>query len=311
MPHTPAPAPAQPDLRGRTAVVTGASDGVGVEIARGLAAAGAEVVLPVRDRAKGERAIARIRETVPDARLSLRDLDLARLASVRTLVADLAAEDASIDLLVLNAGVVLLGDRARYETEDGCELHLQTNFLGHAVLTLGLLPLLRARRGRVVVQSSLAAAVARVRWDDLPLRRRYGPLRAYGASKVLLGAFGFELARRSVAEGWGVTMKAGHPGIAAGTAIAPPIRALVPASAAHAFARWVGNSPQRAAQPALRAAVADAAASDFFAPAGLLQIGGPAIARRPFRRIADPVTGTRAWQITERFLATGRGSLRG
>ena len=310
MPHTPAPPPTRPALRGRTAVVTGASDGVGVEIARGLAAAGAHVILPVRSRAKGERAAARIRETVPDARLSLRDLDLARLASVRALAADLVAEGTPVDLLVLNAGVVLLADRTRYETEDGCELHLQTNFLGHALLTRELLSLLRG--GRVVVQSSLAAAVARVRWDDLQLRRRYGAFRAYGASKALLGAWGFELARRSAAEGWGVTVKAGHPGVAAETAIAPPIRALVPASAAHVFARWVGNTPERAAEPALRAAVADVAGPDFFAPAGLLQIGGAAVGRRPFRRIADPVTGARAWQVAEELVvAPDRGSLRG
>src|SRR5689334_2564751 len=114
-----------PDLSGRTAAVTGASDGVGVEIARGLAGAGAHVVLPVRGRAKGERAMARIRETHPAARLTLRDLDLARLDSVRALADALRSDRVPVDILVLNAGIVLLGDRERHVTEDGFELHFQ------------------------------------------------------------------------------------------------------------------------------------------------------------------------------------------
>ncbi|GAA5207024.1 SDR family oxidoreductase [Microbacterium kyungheense] len=294
-----------PDLSGRTAVVTGASDGVGVEIVRGLAGAGADVVLPVRNRAKGERAIARIRETQPDARLSLRDLDLARLDSVAALADALRSERAPVDLLVLNAGIVLLGDPERHVTDDGFELHFQTNFLGHFALTTALLPVLRERRARVVVQCSLAAAVSRVDWGDLASARRYRPLRAYGASKVALGLFACELARRSATEDWGVSVQLSHPGVAPDTAIAPALRARAGKGLQRAVAQHVGNTPAQAAEPALLASIAPAVAGapDLFGPSGPLHFGGPAARQRPYRRISDPAAGARMWAVAEQLLA--------
>src|SRR5690606_11984340 len=95
---------------------------------------------------------------IPGARIRLLDLDLARLDSVRALAAQLLAEDRPIDVLVLNAGVALIGDSVRHVTEDGLELHFQTNFLAQAALVLGLLPLLQRSRTHVVVQCSVASA---------------------------------------------------------------------------------------------------------------------------------------------------------
>jgi len=299
-----------PDLRGRTAVVTGASDGVGVEIAHGLACAGADVVLPVRNRAKGERVIAGIRESQPEARLTLRELDLARLDSVAALADALVSERVPIDLLVLNAGIVLLGDPERHLTADGFELHFQTNFLGHFALTTALLPLLRERsarasEARVVVQCSLAAGVSQLDWDDLQSSRRYSPLRAYGASKIALGLFGYELARRSAAGSWGLTVQLSHPGVVPDTGIAPALRARAKGGAQHSVARFVGNSPEQAAQPGLLAAVAPAGpgAPQFFGPSGMLHFGGPPAAQRPYRRITDAAAGERIWGLAERLLA--------
>ena len=305
MARTPARLVAIPDLRGRTALITGASDGVGVEIARGLASAGADVVLPVRSREKGERAVAEVRRTAPDAQVELRDLDLARLASVDALAADLLSERAPLDIVVLNAGIVLLGDRARRTSADGCELHFQTNFLGHFALTRALLPLLRGRRARVVIQLSLAAGTARIAWDDLQSERRYAALRAYGASKVALGLFGCELARRSTQQGWGLTVHLSHPGVAPGTAIAPAMRERGRGGPAEALAERWGNTPAEAAQPALLAAVTDAPPPGFFGPTGVLHVGGPAGPQRLYRRLTDPVAGARVWDVAERLLSEG------
>jgi NAD(P)-dependent dehydrogenase (short-subunit alcohol dehydrogenase family) len=291
-----------PDLRGRTALITGASDGVGVEIARGLADAGADLVLPVRNRAKGERAIERVRETVPGTRADLVDLDLAHLDSVRALAAAIVAERTPLDLVVLNAGIVLLGDRERHVSADGFELHFQTNFLGHFALTTTLLPLLQERGARVVVQLSLAAGVSHLAWDDLQSERRYAPLRAYGASKVALGLFGYELARRSAAGEWGVTVHLSHPGVVPDTGIAPAMRARDRGGLGRGLAERLGSTPAQAAQTALRAAVTDAAPPAFFGPQGPWHFGGVAGRVRPYRRLADPAAGARMWAVAEQLL---------
>ena len=202
-----------PDLTGRRAVVTGASDGIGVGIATRLAAAGAEVIVPVRNREKGERALAGIRTAVPDAQVSLRDLDLASLDAVRRLSAELRDEGTPISLLIANAGVMTPPQRRT--TEDGFELQMGANHLGHAALAAGLMPVLREGRARLTWQVSVAAARGRVHWEDPQQERSYDPMRAYRQSKIALGLLGLELDRRSRAEGWGVRSVLSHPGVAA------------------------------------------------------------------------------------------------
>ncbi|GAA1948981.1 SDR family NAD(P)-dependent oxidoreductase [Agromyces allii] len=292
-----------PDLSGTRALVTGASDGIGLEIARALAEAGAEVLMPVRNLEKGGRAEARIREHDPDARLALADLDLARLDSVHALVASLLAEGRPIDLVVLNAGVVLLGDRERHMSVDGYEVHFQTNFLGHAVLVLGILPLLLASpEPRVAVQGSLAAASARLDLDDEFVTGRYTPLRAYGSSKLALGLFGLELARRHAADGLRVGLC--HPGIAPDTAIAPDLRAKAPAYQRR-LSRRLGNTPAQAAQPALAALTTDVATGRLIAPSGLFQLSGRPVPTKLFRRLDDPAAAARVWTLAQRIADAG------
>lgn len=285
-------------LAGSTALVTGGSDGVGLEIVRMLADAGADVIMPVRNRAKGEAAIERIRETVRDARIVLHDLDLARLDSVDALTAGLR-EEAAIDICVLNAGVVLLGDRRRHLTADGFELHFQTNFLGHAALIRGILPLLERSRARVVVQTSIAAARARIDWNDLNGARRYSPYRAYAASKLALSLFGLELARRSGR----ITVNLSHPGVVPGTAIAAPVRALLPQDLVNWAVHRVGNAPATAAQTAFDAATSEADAPVMFAPSGPFGLWGAPVPRAPFRRFLDSDAAARVWREVDRLLS--------
>ena len=106
-----------PDLSGRLAVVTGANSGLGFGLVRALSAAGADVVMAVRSRPKGEAAIAQIHETVPAAKLTIKQLDLASLKSVAALGEELAVEGRPIDLLINNAGV--MAPPQRQVTEDG------------------------------------------------------------------------------------------------------------------------------------------------------------------------------------------------
>jgi NAD(P)-dependent dehydrogenase (short-subunit alcohol dehydrogenase family) len=303
MPRRPIDIPV-PDLTGRRALVTGGSDGIGLALATRLAGAGAEVLLPVRDRRKGEAAVARIRERHPAARIALHDLDLASLDSVATLAARLADEGAPLHLLVANAGVMTPPERRT--TEDGFELQLGTNHLGHFALVGGLLPLLRAGGARVVSQVSIAAASYAVGWDDLQWERRYRAGRAYSSSKIAQGLFALELQRRSAAGGWGVTSDLAHPGIAPTSLLAARTttgrsRDGLDVRVIRRLSRLgilVGTA-ESAALPALLAATTDGGGGRMYAPSGPGHLGGGPTELPPFSRVADPADARRMWAISE------------
>lgn len=297
-----------PDLTGRRAVVTGGSDGIGLLLAGRLAAAGAEVLLPVRDRAKGEAAVAAIRGRTPGADVALRTLDLAALDSVAALTDDLLAEGAPIHVLVNNAGVMTPPERR--ETADGLELQLGVNHVGHFALTTRLLPLLRAGRARVVSQLSLAANQGAMRWDDVNWESDYHGMRAYSQSKIALGLFGLELHRRSAAEGWGVQSSLSHPGVAP-----TGLLSARPEMGRHADTRqvrliralsrrgWLVGTPGTALLPALHAATSpDAESGGFYGPSGRGHLSGPPAPQGLYRRLQSADDGRRVWEVTEALL---------
>jgi NAD(P)-dependent dehydrogenase (short-subunit alcohol dehydrogenase family) len=201
-----------PDLSGRFAVVTGANSGLGLGLSKRLAAAGADVVMAIRCRTKGEAAIAEIRRDAPTAKLTIRHLDLSSLRSVAALGGELVAEGRPIDILVNNAGVMT--PPQRQETRDGYELQFGTNHLGHFALTGHLLPLLRgAKSARVVTVSSIAATQRHLDFGDPNAQHRYKPMRSYGVAKLAQLMFAVELERRSRLGGWGLMSNAAHPGL--------------------------------------------------------------------------------------------------
>nr|BFE56658.1 SDR family NAD(P)-dependent oxidoreductase [Dactylosporangium thailandense] len=185
------------DLAGRRAIVTGGASGIGVETARALAAAGAEVTLAVRDSAAGERTAADLIASTGNKALHVAPLDLADQASVRAFA---AAWDGPLHILVNNAGVMAspLG-----RTAEGWELQFATNHLGHFALAARLLPALRAAGGaRVVAVSSAAHLRSPVVFDDIHFERReYEPWLAYGQSKTANVLFAVEADRRWAGDG--------------------------------------------------------------------------------------------------------------
>ena len=201
-----------PDLSGKLAVVTGSNSGLGFGLATRLAAAGADVVMAIRNQAKGEAAVKEIQATVPDAKLTIKRLDLASLASVAALGDELNAEGRPINILINNAGI--MQPPQRETTEDGFELQFGCNHLGHFALTGHLLPLLRgAGDARVTSLSSTASLLGGVNFADPNWEKNYDATRAYAQSKSATLMFALELDRRSKEGHWDIKSNAAHPGL--------------------------------------------------------------------------------------------------
>lgn len=300
-----------PDLTGRLAVVTGASDGIGAVIASRLAAAGAEVIMPVRNQAKGDAAALRIRAAVDGARVSTRPLDLSSLSSVMSLTAALVAEGRAINILINNAGV--MQPPTRQVTRDGFELQWGTNHLGHFALTLGLLPLLREGRARVTHQTSVAARKGDMNWGDLNYEQSYDVMKAYAGSKIAVGLFARELDARSRANGWGISSNLSHPGISPTNLLAaqpamgrdrmPAARRLIGILSRIGLA----GTPDSAALPALMAATdPDYGGDQFFGPKRTA--GGPPALQEFWAPLRDMDDARRLWEASEQLVGTRANS---
>ena len=200
------------DMHGKLLVVTSANTGIGKETAKALADLGAHVVMACRSPERGQAALDELM-AVPGRQLSLMLLDLADLASVRRFADEFTAQYGRLDVLVNNAGVL---GRQHTLTKDGFELQLQTNYLGHFLLTMRLLPLLEAApQGRVVMLSSIAHTWTDVHFDDINLMRNYTRMIGYGQSKLCNLLFCRYLAALCRQNGSRVSVNAAHPGIVA------------------------------------------------------------------------------------------------
>lgn len=287
-----------PQQRGRTAVVTG-TGGLGFEDALELARAGADVIIAGRNPAKGVEAVARIHDRVPSAKVRFEALDLASLSSVEAFSERLRGQTDRLDLLINNAGVMV--PPKRQETEDGFELQLGTNYLGHFALTGRLMPLLRqSGRARVVTLSSVAARQGRIDFDDLNATKRYRPMPVYRQSKLACLMFAIELHRRSVAGEWGVASLAAHPGISRTDLLH---NAPGRGSATGLIRSWLWFLFQpawRGALPTLFAATVPVAKSGaYYGPDRLGEMRGyPALAKVP-RQALDKAASARLWQVSE------------
>lgn len=200
------------DMHGKLVVVTGANTGIGKETAKALSDLGAHVVMACRSPERGQAALDELM-AVPGRQLGLMRLDLADLSSVRRFADEFTAQYGRLDVLINNAGVL---GRHHMLTKDGFELQLQTNYLGHFLLTMRLLPLLEAApQGRVVMLSSIAHTWTDIHFEDINLTRDYNRMTGYGQSKLCSLLFCRYLAKQCEAKGLCVSINAAHPGIVA------------------------------------------------------------------------------------------------
>jgi NAD(P)-dependent dehydrogenase (short-subunit alcohol dehydrogenase family) len=276
-----------PRQDGRRFVVTGANSGIGLETARALAEAGAQVVMACRNRSKAETAAATI-----DADVEVAPLDVSSLASVRAF-ADAVLSGPRVDVLVNNAGVLGVPFGL---SDDGVEMHLATNHLGHFALTNLLLPHLA---DRVVVVSSVAHLGGDLDLDDLEWRRRgYGGYAAYGASKLANLLFLAELQRRLTAAGSTLRATAAHPG-STSTGITGHTGSGLKTAVGAWGHKLVGMAAWKGALPTLYAATMDLPGNTYIGPDGFRGMRGwPGPAQRAAAAV-DPDLGKALWAWSE------------
>jgi NAD(P)-dependent dehydrogenase (short-subunit alcohol dehydrogenase family) len=289
-----------PNQEGKLCVVTGSNSGIGKEAARRLAGAGASVIMAVRSLEKGEAARNEILTQLPDAQLEVRHLDLAELSSVRAFADQLIADNSPIDILLNNGGVMAPPKRA--ESTDGFELQFATNFLGHYVLTLRLLPLLLTAAGpSVTTISSVAAQFGRINFKDLQSERHYIPYRAYAQSKLADLLFAQQLALIAFERNWDLMSNAAHPGLTRTNLLNARLNVGKDTQRTSIQTKLApAQSVEQGVEPMLYAATSpDAISGAYYGPRGLFGMRGATTFVKAPRSARKPETAQRLWEVAE------------
>jgi NAD(P)-dependent dehydrogenase (short-subunit alcohol dehydrogenase family) len=283
------------DLTGRRAIVTGAASGIGVETARALTSAGAEVTLAVRNAEAGQKVAADIIASTGNEKVRVTTLDLANQASVAAFV---AAWEGKLDILVANAGIMATPEM---RTAEGWELQFATNHLGHFALVTGLHDALaQAGHARVVVLSSVGHVNGEVLFDDLDFTHHpYEPWAAYSQSKTANILFTVEAARLWAADG--IAVNALNPGRIWGTGLsrhmdAPP-ESFDPKGGTGVSEK---NIEQGAATSVLLAAspLVEGATGRYFEDCQEAEPFTPGVRRGVAPYALDPQKAQRLWQVS-------------
>jgi NAD(P)-dependent dehydrogenase (short-subunit alcohol dehydrogenase family) len=291
------------NLSGRRAIVTGGASGIGIETARALAGAGAEVTLAVRNVEAGDRVAEDLVSTTGNKEVLVAPLDLADQASIRAFVDSWIGP---LHLLVDNAGIMAPPET---RTTEGWELQFATNHLGHFALTTGLHDALAAAgNARVVVVSSVGHVNGSIDFDDVNFERRpYDPWLAYGQSKTANILFAVESARRWAADG--ILVNALNPGRITSTNLSRYVGdiAAAPTSfeANSSDVSWK-TVEQGAATSVLLAAspLVDGVTGRYFEDCNEAAPHQPGVRRGVSGYAVDPANASRLWRLSLDLLAS-------
>lgn len=283
--------------KGKVVIVTGSSSGIGYEAARVLATKGAKVILAVRNLKKGEAALAKIKASSKDADVSIMELNLANLGSVKKFAENFKKQYKSLHILINNAGVMI---PPYGKTDDGFELQFGTNHLGHFALTGLLLDVLVATPdARIVNVSSTVHKKGNINFDDLTWeKRKYVAWKAYGDSKIANLYFTYELQKRLKASGKELLVTAAHPGWTATDL----------QRHSNLFEALNGFFAQKAAMgalPTLRAAIEDnISGGEYFGPGGFMEMRGypKKVESNPLSH--DEAIAKKLWEVSEKLTGT-------
>ena len=281
-----------PEQTGKVAIVTGSNSGTGFEAAKALARKGATVIMACRNLEKTKKARSEILSEYPEATLDIMILDLSELSSVKKFAEEFDKKYQKLDLLINNAGVMMLPKKET--TVDGFEKQLGTNHFGHFALT-GLLldKLLATENSRVVNMSSGAHAFGKMDFEDLNWEKSYNKAWAYGRSKLANLLFTYELNRKLEATGKTVISTAAHPGWTA-TNLQRHTGGL------KFLNNFVAMKPPKGTLSILRAATdPEAKGGDYYGPTKLMGMRGYPEIVKSNKRSHNLEDAKKLWEISE------------
>ncbi|MBK8489316.1 MAG: SDR family oxidoreductase [Saprospirales bacterium] len=278
----------------RVVIITGATSGLGKEATKILAEKNATVIMAVRNTQKGEKVAGEIKKSVPEAKIEVRKLDLGSLSSVKSLSEQILAGYNRLDILINNAGVMMCPFS---KTEDGFEIQMGTNHLGHFALTGLLMPLLKETKGaRIVATSSIAHRTGNIDFEDINWgKRKYNTTQAYADSKLANLYFAYELARKLKNDPNAPVVTAAHPGYTSTDLQRHNLfwRIMNPI---------LGQKIEQGTLPTLRAAAdLEAKAGDFYGPSGFLEMAGAPVVVKSTKMAYNEVNAKRLWEVSEKM----------
>ncbi|HOO65906.1 MAG TPA: oxidoreductase [Bacteroidales bacterium] len=285
------------DLTGKRIIITGATHGIGYAAAEALAARGADLIIAVRNRARGEHSVEKIKEKSPGASVMAMHLDLTDLDIVKHFADEVTARFDRLDVLINNAGVMVPPHKI---TRSGFELQFGTNHLGHFALTAQLLPLLMATPlSRVVSTSSIAARRAKIHFDNLDGRNGYNPMTFYRQSKLANLLFAIDLQHRLERAGSSTISVACHPGITV-TNLLSRGSGKETGRVMKALMRIVAQPASMGSLPTLYAAThPDLRGGEYIGPDGPGNTKGYPVLTNDPARLYKPDLAARLWDVSE------------
>jgi NAD(P)-dependent dehydrogenase (short-subunit alcohol dehydrogenase family) len=280
-----------PDLKGKVIIVTGATSGLGKEATKILAKKNATVIMAVRNTKKAETVLQELKQTHPNAKIDIREMDLNSLESVNHFADTVLSSYDRLDVLINNAGIMACPFD---KTKDGFEIQMGTNHLGHFALTGLLMPLLeKTKNARIVATSSIGHRMGNIDFEDINWEKRnYSPTQAYSDSKLANLYFAYHLAEKLKAENKNIKVTAAHPGWTRTDLQKHTwyMRMLNP---------LFSQGTDQGVLPTLRAAFdRNAQTGDYFGPSRFFEMHGSPIVVKSNKRSHDSEAAKKLWDIS-------------
>lgn len=289
-----------PDLTGKVILITGGNSGLGIESAKAFVNKGAEVIITSRSEEKGKKALAEIKNEIPDANITIMLLDLMDLKSVQSFADEFMNKYNRLDVLMNNAGIMMTPYKL---SADGFESQMATNHLGHFVLTGLLIDLItKTPDSRIINVSSLAHKFGKMDFDDLFFSdsRKYSPRKAYGRSKLANLLFTYELQRRFDEKNIKTIAVAAHPG-ASHTNLGNHLVGSFMYKILWPLAKIATQKPADGAKSQIRASVdTNVKGGEYYGPGGFMQMAGRPVIVKSTKKSHNIELAKKLWEKSQK-----------